>query len=217
MKNTRIIAYLVTLLIVGVALGTITATKVLGNPFEYVWVKVARKVVETSNTGNVNTADVTWKTFTPRLFAIAIAYPLGYHLYLDSGLSSDPGRDSDIIYISPTPLDTTPRDGAIAALTYTLQRNKTQADFDAAVEEARDVMADVAITSVTYNEIAWTKMSGTQVIFGETLPKVVYVAKVAQANADGMYVIVTAQFDGNSAEVELIDVLDESVSHTSIE
>lgn len=224
------IMYLVALLIVGVALGTIAATKILDKPLEFVWVTVSHKETSTTNTNeNVNTetnsnadtnssstaTETTWKSFTPRGgYTIQVAYPFGYHVYFDSSLSAYPSRSTDILYISPTPLDNTPRDRAISAVMYVFESNKTQADFTTAVQTEKDSMVDVATTSVTYNSIAWTKMSGMQDMFGEATPKVVYMADLVQSN--GKYTIVKAQFTGNTAQTDLLDMLDESVSRTTL-
>jgi hypothetical protein len=199
----------VTLLIAGVSLGTLAATKILGNPFDYAWVTVAHKDAENNST------EVEWSSEDLAQYGVSVAHPVGYDLFLYYGISQQQPSQSDTLVLSPSLLSDAPTDGP-ARLAYSFQNNATENDLSSAIEAARDQMTQVTMSTETYHEIEWTKLMGTQDVFGSPAAGVVYVAYVPSAISSTTGVVITARLAGADNENNLLHVLDETVQRTTL-
>lgn len=223
MNTKRTTLYLVALLICGASLGTLLTVNILGKPFEYAWVTVTRHIPEVDDatdvvdsSSDVDVPQTTWKEYTTRTSGITAAYPIGWHVLYDSSLNRPtPDTRGDLLYLNPNPIDTTPRDGSLAPVLFEFVRNSTSADLTKAISKASGQMTDVTTSTVTYNGIQWTKLSGTEDYFGTEVPGVAFFSLVSRA---GNSILVKGEFGypGSTDGLEFQEYLEESVSRMKV-
>lgn len=218
MNTKRTTLYLVALLVCGASLGTLLTVNILGKPFEYAWVTVTRHAPETTDTTDVNDVEVpeaTWKEYSVRTSGVTVAYPAGWSVLYDSALArTTSDTRGDILYLSPNPLDNTPRGGAMAPVLYEFVRNGTAASLTAAVNQFAAQMTNTTTTTVTYNTIEWTKVIGTEDFFGTPVAGEAYFALVAGSSSS---TLVRAEFAYSSEDdASLKTYLNESVSRAKL-
>lgn len=223
MNTKRTTLYLSALLICGVALGTLLSVQMLGKPFEYAWVTVAHNddgtSTNTNANANTNTAiDVSadWQYFTVRSNGAVVGYPVGWQLWYNSELArpTNASPKGSILYMSPEPLDDTPRGGSVAPIILTFVRNSSEADVQAAVTQFRNELTSPESTTVTYNDIAWTRVTGMEDLFGSAVPATGFFARLPQAGSTTQYTLVTAQLGyAQTSDSQYAATLTEIIEH----